>query len=181
MKLSERRLPHWDVLGRPVFVTYRLYGSLPAGRVFRAKGVQTGDAFVAMDRVLDNARRGPLFLRRPDIAEIVVGALRDGESKLQRYALHAFAVMPNHVHCLVTPYMAARRWLGPLKGFTSYRASRILRRTGPFWQDESYDHLVRSDAEFRRIRKYIELNPVRAGLVGSAGEFPWSSAYSPGE
>jgi REP element-mobilizing transposase RayT len=85
--------------------------------------------------------------------------------------------MPNHVHVLVTPLVASIRWLGPLKGFTAYQANGILRRQGKrFWQDESYDHLVRSDTEFERIRNYIESNPVTAGLVKEATQFRWSSA-----
>jgi hypothetical protein len=46
----------------------------------------------------------------------------------------------------------------------------------PFWQEESYDHLVRHEREFQAIRRYIEENPVRAGLVGEASEYRWSSA-----
>ncbi len=84
--------------------------------------------------------------------------------------------MPNHVHLLATPKVAIRRWLGPLKGFTSYRANHLLGTHGKaFWQDESYDHLVRSASEFERISTYIEQNPVTAGLVAMAHEFPWSS------
>ena len=44
-----------------------------------------------------------------------------------------------------------------------------------FWQEESYDHLVRHDREFEKIRNYIEVNPVRAGLVREASEYRWSS------
>src|SRR4029079_5894564 len=93
-----------------------------------------------------------------------------------RYQLHAFVVMANHVHMLVTPTVASTKWLGPLKGYTAHHANRILGRAGHFWQDESYDHLVRSGAEFERIRAYIENNPVSAGLVGAAEDFRWSSA-----
>jgi putative transposase len=66
-----------------------------------------------------------------------------------------------------------------IKGFTAYQATnRILGRAGrSFWQDESYDHLVRSSAEFERIQVYIENNPVKASLVAEAGQFRWSSAY----
>ena len=46
----------------------------------------------------------------------------------------------------------------------------------PFWQEESYDHLVRNGRELERIRNYIEENPVRAGLVRNACEYRWSSA-----
>jgi len=71
----------------------------------------------------------------------------------------------------------AGKWLAPLKGFTAYRANELLGRHGQaFWQDESYDHLVRSELEFARIRSYIEENPVKAGLVSEASLYPWSSA-----
>ena len=130
-----------------------------------------------MDRLLDRGATGPLHLRRREIAEPVVAALRDGERRFHRYELHAFVVMPNHVHLLVTPKVAVPDWLGPLKGFTAYRANEVLGARGhAFWQDESYDHLVRSAASFDRIRAYIEENPVKAGLVVEAGQFPWSSA-----
>jgi putative transposase len=53
----------------------------------------------------------------------------------------------------------------------------MLGLTGkPFWQDESYDRLVRDGTEFERIRRYIEYNPVRAGLVATPAAYPWSSA-----
>jgi putative transposase len=175
----ERRLPHWDVIGAPLFVTFRLHGSLPANRVFTPDRMTSGRAFVAMDRILDNARTGPLFLREPEIADLVMQALVDGELRFNRYELHAFVVMANHVHMLVTPRVVATQWLGPLKGFTAHEANRALGRTGKFWQDDSYDHLVRSDAEFGRICGYIEGNPVAGGLVSAAEEFRWSSAKPP--
>jgi REP-associated tyrosine transposase len=131
---------------------------------------------VALDRLLDTVQIGPMWLRRPDIAELVIGALLDAERRFHRYQLHAFVVMSNHVHLLVTPEVVATKWLGPLKGSTAYRANLILNRKGPFWQDESYDHLVRDSAEFESTRRYIELNPVRAGLVAAPEEFKWSSA-----
>jgi putative transposase len=64
-----------------------------------------------------------------------------------------------------------------LKGSTARKANRALGRTGgPFWQKESYDHWVRSQEEFERIRAYIENNPVNAGFVRTPQEFLWSSA-----
>jgi putative transposase len=180
MRHYERRLPHWDTVEQPLFVTFRLHDSLPVHRVFPPQGLAlSGKAFVAMDRLLDRSASGPLHLHRPEIAELVTGALHDGQHKFQRYQLHAFVVMPNHVHILVTPKVVASRWLAPLKGFTAYQANKLLGCHGQaFWQDESYDHLVRSAAEFDRIRLYIEQNPVTAGLVGGPWEYPWSSATS---
>jgi REP-associated tyrosine transposase len=64
-----------------------------------------------------------------------------------------------------------------LKGATAREANLVLHRTGStFWQKESYDHWVRDAAEFDRIRRYIENNPVKAGIVKMPEEFPWSSA-----
>jgi len=172
-----RRLPHWDAQQRPVFVTFRLYGSLPQNRVFPADGLSGGRAFVAMDRVLDMARVGPRMLAQPQIARVVVDAVLDGERRFGRYRLHAYVVMPNHVHLLVSGNVALARWLGSLKGFTAREANRILGRSAQrFWQDESFDHVVRSEEEFGKIRGYIEENPVRAGLAARAEQFPWSSA-----
>jgi REP element-mobilizing transposase RayT len=85
--------------------------------------------------------------------------------------------MPNHVHILVPPAVSSVCRLAPLKGFTAFRANKLLARYGrPFWQDESYDRLIRSQAEFDRVRDYIEQNPVTAGLVAEAEQYPWSSA-----
>jgi REP element-mobilizing transposase RayT len=177
MKHYERRLPHWDVVGLPLFVTFRLHDSLPAGLVFAPATLTTGKAFMAMDRILDRAATGPKHLRMPEIAAQVIAALRDGERRFNRYQLHSYVVMPNHVHLLVTPQVPATEWLGPLKGFTAHEANLVLSFTGkPFWQNESYDHLARSRDEFERIQRYIENNPVKAGLVAEPGDFLWSSA-----
>jgi REP element-mobilizing transposase RayT len=179
MKHHERRLPHWDVIGQPPFVTFRLHGSLPAGRLFAPSTITNGNAFVVMDRILDGAAIGPKHLANPEIAALVVSCLYDGERKFDRYQLHSFVVMPNHVHLLVIPKVPATKWIGPLKGFSAHEANRILGLTGrPFWQNESFDHLVRSPEEFDRIRGYIENNPVKAGLVADACDFEWSSAQA---
>jgi REP-associated tyrosine transposase len=89
--------------------------------------------------------------------------------------------MPNHVHLLITPNVVVSKIMRSLKGATARQANQLLNRMGhSFWQDESYDHLVRSPEEFRKIDDYIVQNPVRAGLSRSPEEFPWSSAFSGG-
>src|SRR5690349_3588029 len=98
MKMYDRRLPHWDAVGQPQFVTFRLHGSLPENRVFPPARMTSGQAFVAIDRLLDHARRGPLFLKIPEIAEMVRRSILDGEGRFQRYKLHAYVIMANHVH-----------------------------------------------------------------------------------
>jgi putative transposase len=129
-----------------------------------------------MDRLLDETRSGPFYLRQPALAQMVVEAIHFNAAALGHYELHAFVVTPNHVHLLATPAVELQKLTRSLKGITSKRANAVLGLTGtPFWQEESYDHLLRA-GEFDKIRSYIEENPVRAGLARDAADFPWSSA-----
>lgn len=61
-----------------------------------------------------------------------------------------------------------------LKGYTAHEANRTLNRKGQFWEAESYDHIVRDEAEFARIINYVVNNPVKAGLVNDWREWKWS-------
>jgi putative transposase len=129
-----------------------------------------------MDRLLDNARSGPLYMRQPEIAQMVVEAIRYREDQGE-YELHNYVVMANHVHMLVTPRVDVSRLMHSLKRFTAREGNRMLGLTGQtFWQHESYDRVVRNAVEFKRIARYIEMNPVHAGLANAPDEFPWSSA-----
>jgi putative transposase len=159
-----------------LFLTWHLHGSLPASRYPPPHKVSAGQAFVWIDRYLDEARSGPMFLGQGPIARLVVESLFRGVA-LGHYELAAWVVMANHVHVLLLPKVSPSRLLKSLKGYTAREANRLLRTTGePFWQRESYDRWVRDKAEWHKIAAYIENNPVRAGLVSHAEQFPWSSA-----
>lgn len=176
MLLQRRRLPHIYPEGRALFVTWHLYGSLPAPLPPPPSKLTSGQAFVWLERRLDKSLSGPTYLRQPAIAQIVVGSIHTG-AFLGHYALGAYVVMANHVHLLIRPKIAPDRLMKSLRGSTARKANRALGRTGgPFWQKESYDHWVRSQQEFERIRAYIENNPVHAGFVRAPEEFLWSSA-----
>jgi REP element-mobilizing transposase RayT len=119
----------------------------------------------------------PLYLRQPELAEVVVNSIRYRDQISNEYDLHSFVVMANHLHMLITPRIAVSQIMQSLKRFTARECNKILGLTGsPFWQDESYDRLVRNRREFERIARYIEMNPVNAGLAALPEEFPWSSA-----
>ncbi len=178
MSETRRRLPHIYPEGKWLFVTWHLNGSLPQGR-YPPPGLRAGEAFVWMDRYLDTTRVGPMYLRREDIARIVVNSLQRG-FELSHYELRAWVIMANHVHVLLRPKVAPQRLLGALKGCTAREANLVLGRTGqPFWQAESYDHWVRDENQFERIVAYIENNPVKAGFVTRPEDYPWSSAAKP--
>jgi putative transposase len=174
-RFPARRLPHYHALDRPIFLTWRLHGSLPANRGFPSAST-SGRAFLTMDRILDHACTGPLYLRQPEVATMVVEAIRYRQQCLGHYVIHAYVVMANHVHLLITPCVDVPRLMQSLKRFTAREANRMLGHTGqPFWQDESYDRIVRDETEFQRIVRYIEMNPVKARSVANPEEFPWSS------
>jgi REP-associated tyrosine transposase len=179
-----RNLPHWFPEQRSVFITWRLHGSLPRqakSPVAKGPTASPGKEFRRQDAILDRAKSGPLWLKNAEIAALVVGALLRGSAEFGRYSLHAYVVMANHVHVLLTPKVEMQGITKSLKGITARQANQILHRTGkPFWQDESFDHWVRNEAEFGRIRRYIEQNPVTAGLVEKPEDWQWSSAYQNG-
>jgi len=181
MAFYRRRLPHSDEAERSVFITWRLHGSLPPNRAFPIEELTSGQAFAAMDRLLEEARSGPFYLRQPEIADMIVEALHYNANALHHYELHAFVVMPNHVRLLATPAIPLPKLTKSLKGITAKRANAMLALTGTtFWQEESYDHQVRNAQEFERIKRYIEHNPVRAGLVRETGDYRWSSRATGG-
>ena len=136
-----------------------------------------GQEFRKTDRELDRAAFGPLWLKDPRVATAVAEGLVRGDVKLRHYDLHAFVVMANHVHALISPRAEVKKITKALKGAAARVANRILNRTGDtFWQDESFDRWVRSEWEFTKIRTYIQQNPVVAGLVSRAEDWAWSSA-----
>jgi REP element-mobilizing transposase RayT len=199
-----KTLPHIQPPGATLFVTYRLAGSIPQAVIQQLwverqamerhiaaiadpmqrsleQIVLNKKLFARWDRVLDRAESGPMWLKEPAVAQIVVESLHflDGD----KYALDCFCVMSNHAHVLFTPlekaegtYVALPRIMHSLKGFTAVSANGVLGRTGAFWEHESYDHVVRDEAELNRIRRYVLYNPVKAGLVAAPEDWPWSWA-----
>ncbi len=94
----------------------------------------------------------------------------------RKYLLHEFVVMPDHFHLLLTPVVTLERALQFIKGGFSYRAKKEGIFAGEIWEKSFYDRRVRDLAEYRAFCLYIQLNPVKRGLVTSAREYPYSSA-----
>ena len=177
MTFYRQRLPHIDEPGVPVFVTWRLKDSLPPHRHLDARSMTSLESFQTLDRLLDETHTGSRYLAMPAIADAVTESIRHCADAMGLYELHAFVVMPNHVHLLITPNEPLPKILRSLKGFTARRANSLLGRSGEaFWIEESFDHLARDRWEFDSIRHYIEENPVRAMLTSRAEDYKWSSA-----
>ncbi len=98
----------------------------------------------------------------------------------KRYSLHAAVVMPTHVHLLLTVLLDEHGWpfelseiLKLIKGVSARSINKLTGRSGPVWQDESFDHVLRSDESFEEKLEYVRQNPVRVGLVKRAEDYPW--------
>lgn len=159
MSEYRRRLPHFHPENAYLFLTWRLWGTLPSAKDCVA--YPSKDVFVARDLVLDRSCYGPLWLKDPRLGGLVAEAILIGASERGFYELQAWVVMPNHVHVLILPQVPVPVLMRWLKGSTARCANRILGRAGqPFWQDESYDHYLRHTSRIHRTIAYIEQNPV---------------------
>jgi putative transposase len=119
--------------------------------------------------------RRPCFLVEADYAEFLLRLA--GASRKYSVAVHAYALMPNHVHLLATPVAAdgiGRMMQAVGSGYVKTFNARHG-RTGTLWDGRYFGSLVGTDQYFWNCHRYIELNPVRAGLVLRPEEFRWSS------
>jgi len=140
-----RTLPHYQKADRPMFVTFRKHNRQPFAEPAR-------DA-------------------------VVQHCLHDHGKK---FRLHAAIVMPDHVHLLLTPLRAESGWpyglpaiLKLIKGTSARSVNKLLGISGPVWQEESFDHVLRSDESFAEKLEYIRQNPVRKGLVQRPEDYRW--------
>jgi putative transposase len=171
-----RHLPHYYPPESILFLTWRLSGSLP--RCAKCQlDPSPGRAFLKKDRLLDRAAEGPRWLSDPRIATLFSEALQRGATEFHRYDLRAWCIMPNHVHLVIQPHRLLPQITRWLKGSTARCANQLLDREGqPFWQDEVYDHCIRTTKELNRIIDYVKQNPVSAGLAETPEAWHWSSA-----
>jgi len=92
-------------------------------------------------------------------------------------AIHAYVLMTNHVHLLVTPPESGA--VGAMMQDVGRRYVRVLNtihgRTGSLWEGRFKSSLIDSERYLLTCHRYIELNPVRAGMVGHPCAYPWSS------
>lgn len=102
--------------------------------------------------------------------------LRD-TARREYCSVHAYVLMTNHVHLLVTPMMAGSvgRMMQSLgRGYVRYVNDRY-RRTGTLWEGRYKSCPIMDDSYFLRCQRYIELNPLRAGMVDDPARYRWSS------
>ena len=140
-----RKLPHYQKPGRALFVTF-------------CKG-----------------NRHPLS---PEARDAVLRHCLHDHGK--RFQLHAAIVMPDHVHLLLTPLRNEKGWayslcsiLKLIKGTSARSVNKLSGSCGPVWQEESLDHVLRSQESFEEKLGYIRQKPARRGLAARPEDYPW--------
>jgi len=193
-RITAGKLPHWYQPGVTYFITFRTDDSFPValarlwyrrrdlwlrdhgiiprspGWVKQFRGLPMADQdefhrtfsreFMAhLDR-----GHGECVLRQPELARIVADSLHHFDGV--RYQLGDYVVMPNHVHLLVCLLGGTdlEEQCYSWKKFSATQINRVLGRTGRFWHEESFDHLVRGPTQFEDLQTYVADNPKKAGL-----------------
>lgn len=174
---SRGYLPHIDRPDLLQGVTFRLADSLPRQVLAQLRLMDPDDAArrALMERHLHEGV-GACWLRDPAIAGLVDAELLRFDDA--RYRLLSWTLMPNHVHLLVEtwPGRSLFRLVQGWKGASAVVANRLLGRTGAFWARDYFDRYIRDDAHLVAAIRYIEQNPVKAGLVARAEDWPFGSA-----
>jgi REP element-mobilizing transposase RayT len=181
---SRGYLPHFEGGSLNQFVTFRLFDSLPQKVLerfrlqFEAKNIEDIDreTMILIEKFLDSGY-GECFLKKREVAEVVKESLL--KYKGERYKLFAWVIMPNHIHLLLKPLgnWELAKILHSIKSFTATEGNKILNRNGKFWMRESFDRYIRDYEHFEKTWRYIENNPVKAGLCKNISDWEFSSAF----
>ena len=177
------RLPHWEAGEIPQHITFRLADSLPFS--LREEWREELDLLKEGKRDIERRRKieaaldsgiGACWLRQPEIARVVEEALLHFDE--ERYHLHGWVVMPNHVHVVATPRpdRSLSSVIHSWKSFSATSINRLLHRKGKLWAEEYFDRAIRNEEHFRRTLAYVAGNPVKARLCRNEEDWPFSHA-----
>jgi len=192
-----RKLPHLQPAGGTFFVTYRLHNSIPQSLIkqlkieFEEKKAQAVNKqeflhqihqwyFKKLDDLLDKLEQGAVHLKDQRIAKIVADSLHYWDNK--KLELICYCIMPNHVHTVFSLFkegenektISLDKIMKSIKGVSARYCNQVLGLKGFFWNQESYDRLVRDRNELDRIIAYVLDNPVKAGLFKNRSDWEWS-------
>jgi REP element-mobilizing transposase RayT len=177
------RLPHWQQDGATYFLTFRLHDSIPSDilRQWREDrdiwllehpqpwSPETESEYhhrfsAAIDEHLDQGH-GSCVLRECANASIVAQALQYFDTT--RYLLHAWVIMPNHVHLLLSlaETTSLESIVASWKRFTAIQIHARNHTSGTLWQKDYFDRMIRDWEHFMHVARYIRRNPNKAGLA----------------
>ena len=175
-------LPHYDG-DVTQFITFRLFDSLPQKLLRRLKQeLDDGEIEDAsreyrkrVEQYLDQGL-GACYLKDPVIAEIVRSTIRIEHEKSG--SVISWVIMPNHVHLLLRASAghSLSEIMKRIKGVSARKINEKLARRGPVWQPDYFDRYIRDQEHFFKTIRYIENNPVKAGLCIAPDDWQFSSA-----
>jgi REP element-mobilizing transposase RayT len=155
------------------FITYRLANSLPVKVVAEIQAAIKNNEWkddihfktllIKYDKLLHDNSRDEKYLTNPRVAEICKHTLHYPDNK--DYKLICYCIMTNHIHLvfeLLNENKGISKIMQSIKRISARKSNLILNRAGKFWQDESYDRLVRDDKDLYFVIKYVLMNPVNA-------------------
>jgi REP element-mobilizing transposase RayT len=113
------------------------------------------------------------FVLSPEARDIVLSAVKHWHGR--RIDLDAAVVMPDHVHLILR--VSDGSTLGKIghsmKSYSAKRVNTLLNRAGSLWLEESFDHIIRHEAEWRDKMAYVRDNPVAACLAKKPEDYKW--------
>jgi len=140
---------------------------------------QYAQKILEYDEFLGKFELEGLSLCEQPFAGMLCNALRFYAGNL--YDLHAYCVMPNHLHLLIEPLPDANQRyhrvsviVQRIKSYTSTKINQLRGKTGKVWSDDYYDRYIRSERDYYNVLEYILLNPVKAGLVNDWEDWEFS-------
>lgn len=181
-EFHRRNLPHLYYDEGVYFITYNLANSMPIEAIKKLKEdsentseEQKRHLSIKYDTFLHSENSGEKYLSNSEIANISKETINYPDGK--DYKLICYTIMPNHIHLvfeLLKNNKGISKIMQSIKRISSRRSNLYLNREGKFWQDESYDRLVRDDVELYFTIKYVLMNPVEAGLVKNWKDWKYS-------
>ena len=192
---SRGYLPHRDKPGLVQHITFRLADSLPYNVLERLKFEldiirnELGSSLDAseLDKKMKtekinriegylDAGHGSSILKNADFAIVVKNVLKHFDES--RYILLCWCIMPNHVHVLIkTLSYPLDKIVKSWKSYSAREINKISGVSGGLWHREYFDRYVRDEKHLKEVSEYIEMNPVKAGLVKNKEDWQFSSAY----
>lgn len=199
---SKRHLPHKQLTGCVLFITWRLAFTLPKAilndlamirsnylkerkksiladgknKYIEFKNIQ----FNYFDDWIDNYKECKHNLTLDPYSNIIKKVIHSDENI--KYILSAYCIMSNHIHLVIKPltknngtFYTITELTGFLKSITAHKINKALSLKGQVWQHESYDRIIRDENEYLDTVKYVIMNPVKAGLVDKWDN--WSGTY----
>ena len=182
MRFYHRHLPHWRQTGATYFVTFRLAGSIPQPQLralkrwrerwemahpeprCEADWAELARAITRKTEAWMDEGFGECVFRNRLLAAEMAKSLLHFQN--ERHFTSCFAVMPNHIHLVTKPLgrIELEEILESIKGFVSRKVNAVIGRSGPLWEEESYDRIIRDQEHLFRVIQYIGRNPAKAGL-----------------